>query len=92
MARPDVEEEHMSDYTDAEAGEMQQMVIPARPAKKGVCKKKAGGFGKKGKVFASMDKMLAFADAVNDEQDRKLGLLMERDVREMESLFWCSWV
>lgn len=71
----------MSDYTDAEAGEVQQqMVIPARPAKKGVNKRKAGGFGKKGKVFASMDKMLAFADAVNDEQDKKLSLLVERDV------------
>lgn len=69
----------MSDYTDAEACDAQ--VMPAIPLKtRGSSKKKAGGFGKKGKVFASIDKMLQLVDTINDEQDKKVSVLVERDV------------
>lgn len=75
------ETEVMSDYTDAETGEAQ--VMPAITLKsRGPNKKKAGGFGKKGKVFASMDKMLQLVDSINDVQDKKVGVLVERDVPE----------
>jgi len=80
--------QHMSDYTDAEAEEAgleAPKVIPARVMKKGEHKKKAGGSGKKGKVFASLDKMLELVDGINDEQDKKVNVLIERDVQPIAS-------
>lgn len=78
-------EDHVSDYTDLEAGEEPTM-MPARPMKKGLSKRKAGGFGKKGKVFASVDKMLQLVDAVNDVQDKKVNALIERDIEVSKRL------
>lgn len=68
----------ISDYSEAEQDA--PMLIPAAPIKPG--KKKAGGLGKKGKVFASKSKMLELVDRVNAVQEQKLGLLIERDVQK----------
>lgn len=70
-------DEAMSDYTDAESPE--QQMIPAQPIKKGQGKK-AGGFGRKPKVFATVDRMLQFVDQINAVQEEKVNLLLERDV------------
>ncbi len=70
----------ISDYSDAE--DPQQLVMPAEPIKGNKKQRKAGGLGKKGKVFATKDKMLELVNRINSEQEHKIGLLMERDVRK----------
>lgn len=81
-----MDDEHMSDYTDAE-NEQAPALIPALPLKGGLGKKrKAGGFGKKVKVFADRDQMLAMVDEVNAVQEGKVNLLIERDVRNLGNI------
>lgn len=70
----------MSDISDYEQDEQEkgQLVLPAFPEKGP--KRKAGGLGKKGKVFASKDRMLEMVDRINTVQEQKVGILVERDV------------
>jgi hypothetical protein len=56
--------------------------LPALPLKAAKIKRKAGGTGKKVKNFATTETMLEFVDEVNDIQDEKINLLMDRDVSE----------
>lgn len=64
--------------------------LPALPTKAALRKRKAGGAGKKVKIFADTKTMLELVDQVNAVQEAKVKTLIERDVREWS--FWSCWL